>query len=160
MRREKSFWIFVLYLNARPKLTLGVNVSLCCRNALNKEVLSFPQHAPKQWFYCMMAKMESTVPLSSAAIIAQTENRKGKSNSALGKKKSQFSVWIVHLFHTNTFCKERSRGAGKAQQDQSNSKFQSKELFYNSKCTEKWRNMRINCHWKQWELQICSKFGK
>ena len=96
MRREKSFSIFVLYLNSRPKLTLGVNVS-AVRNAefqaLNKDVLSFSQHAPKQWHYCKLVIMENTAPLSSIAIVAGTENgAEGNFNSALGKKKSQFSA--------------------------------------------------------------------
>lgn len=160
MRREKSFWIFVLYLNARPKLILGVNVSLCCRNALNKEVLSFPQHAPKQWFYCMMAKMESTVPLSSAAIIAQTENRKGKSKCTGEKKISIFSLDSSPVSHKYLLQRKVKRSReGTARSEQLKVPEQGVSL-YNSKCTENWRNMRMNCHWRQWELQICNKFGK
>lgn len=135
-------------------------MSLCCRNALNKEVLSFPQHAPKQWHYCMMAKLESTVPLSSAAIIAETENRKGKFNSTLGKKISIFSLDSSPVLHKYFLQRKFKRSReGTARSEQLKIPEQGVSL-YNSKCTEKWRNMRINCHWRQWEVQIRNKFGK
>lgn len=71
-------------------------MSLCYRNAkfqaLNKDVISFLQHAPKQWHYCTLVRTERTVPLSSIVIVAGIENREQKEISAVhwGNKNLNF----------------------------------------------------------------------
>lgn len=101
----------MLYLNTRPKLTLGVNVCLSAVGmqiqALNKDVVSFSQHALKQWHYSKTVKMEHAVLPSSIAIVAGTKcGAEGSFTGAPEEIKSQFPAQKVHLFCRNTSYKE------------------------------------------------------
>lgn len=76
-------------------------MSLCCRNvkfqALIKDVLSFSQHAPKQWHYCKLVKMESTVPLPStvSASIPQCTGEKKKISIFLVESLSVLQKYLL-----------------------------------------------------------------